>query len=102
VQGLINELEQKGYIARKGGKAVPLKTIDSGAQIVNAQARQYMSEFMYNLMGPQGESLAMRLERCRNNRELAEILDVCRETLSSIGKPAKAEELAKAVKNMLA
>ena len=102
VQDMINGLEEKGLVARKPGYPTPLKTIDSGSQIVNTEARQYMSEFMYDLMGPEGESLALRLERCRSNRELSEMLDICRETLSNIGKPAKAEELSKAVKNMLA
>lgn len=102
VQVLINDLEQKGYIERKAGKATPLKTIDDrSAHILNTDARRYMAEFMYQLMGPDGESLALRLERCKNNQELNEMLDVCRETLGGLGKRTTAEEFSSTVKNML-
>jgi hypothetical protein len=102
VQGLIKDLEEKGYIERKAGKAQALKEVDDSAHILNTEARQYMAEYMYNLMGPEGESLAIRLERCKNNKELAEMLAVCRDTINSLGKTATAEEFSNTVKNMLA
>lgn len=52
-------------------------------------------------MEPEGESTALRIERCKSNSEPAAMLDICCETITAIGKPKKAEEFSHAVKTMI-
>lgn len=98
VETLIRDLETGGYVERKAGVIkVPRSTVPE----LNREARKYMAEFMYSLLGPEGESTALKIERCKNNSELADMVDVCCETLTALGKPEKASEFSQSVKNMI-
>lgn len=102
VQGFLRELEEKGYIERKQPAVRTQLPEHGGTEMLNIEARKYMAEFMYSMMGPEGDSLVLQLERCRNNKDLSDMLPVCFETISNIGKPKKAEEFSQKVKSMLA
>lgn len=99
VKGLLDELEQRGYIERRPA-TVPKKQ-DTATEVLNVEARNYMAQFMYGMMGPEGDSLVLRIERCRNNKEMSEILTLCFETISKIGKPENADLFCQKVKNMI-
>lgn len=101
VQALIQDLETGGYIERKAGAPVTVQPVEPDTQVLCLEARKYMAEFMYSLMGPEGESMVLRIERCKNNAELADMLNICCETITAMGKPKKADEFSITVKNMI-
>lgn len=103
VQVLLRDLEEKGYIERRKRGPVPLQSVeDHSMEMLNIEARKYMTDFMYSIMGPGGETMALRLERCKSNKDLADMLGVCRETLAGMGKQEMAQEFEQKVKALLA
>ena len=103
VQVLLRDLEEKGYIERRKRGPVPLQSVeDHSMEMLNIEARKYMTDFMYSIMGPGGETMALRLERCKSNKDLADMLGVCRETLAGMGKQEMVREFEQKVKALLA
>jgi len=88
VPAVLQDLEKSGFIERK--TAAPSPSVPS-AEVLNVSLKQFMIDQMYELLGPEGDAVVVRIERCRNNKELNELLGACRDTMISFGKPKKAE-----------
>lgn len=99
---ILNDLETHGFIERKAAPKPALKAIESTTQLPNMAAKKYMIDAIYQVLGPEGDTMVSRIEKCRSNAELAEMATTCRDTMAGIGKRKKAEDFELRIRALLA
>lgn len=89
---IVSDLETHGFIERKAGPKPALQAAEVKAQPLNTNAKQYMIDYMYKVLGPEADTFVGRIEKCKTNSDLAGLIDSCRDTIRGLGKQNKAEE----------
>lgn len=99
---IVSDLETNGFIERKAGSkpAAPQATA-AKAQVLNVSAKQYMIDYMYQILGPEADTFVGRIEKCRTNSDLAGMIDPCRDTILGVGKQKKAAEFEMKIKELM-
>ena len=98
---IVSDLETHGFIERKDGPKPALQAAETKGPSLNTNAKQYMIDYMYNVLGPEADTFVGRIEKCRTNSDLAGMIDPCRDTIRGIGKQSKAEEFEVKVKELI-
>jgi len=100
---ILSDLEAHGFIERQAGAARPaaLKAVEPSLNALNTEAKKYMIDAIYQVLGPEADSMVARIEKCKNNKDLSGMIEMCRDTLAGLGKKKRAEELEVKVKAML-
>ena len=102
---IVSDLETHGFIERKPSTkpaaAPQAQATAAKSQILNVGAKQYMIDYMYNILGPEADTFVGRIEKCKTNTDLAGMIDSCRDTIRGVGKQKKAEEFEVKVKEMM-
>jgi hypothetical protein len=98
---IINDLETHGFIERKVGQKPALQAAEAKTQLLSISAKQYMIDYMYKVLGPEADSFAGRIEKCKNNSDLAGMIVSCTDTIRGIGKQIKAEEFELKAKELI-
>jgi len=101
VPAMLAELEQKGCIERVQVARVLKEPTVPAVQVINKNAKMYMASYLYGILGPESDSIVSRIEKCSTNKDLAKMLDDCRDILVAMGKRKKAEEFWTMGKEML-
>jgi len=98
---IVSDLETHGFIERKAGSKPARQATESKAQILNASAKQYMIDYMYQVLGPEADTFVGRIEKCKTNSDLAGMIDPCRDTILGVGKQKKAAEFELKIKELM-
>mgnify|MGYP003472176244 FL=1 len=98
---IVGDLETHGFIERKTGPKAALQAAAIKGPVLNTSAKQYMIDYMYKVLGPEADTFAGRIEKCKTNADLAGMIDPCRDTIRGIGKQNKAEEFEVKVKELI-
>lgn len=98
---IVSDLETHGFIERKTGPKAPLQTAEIQVPSLSTGAKQYMIDYMYRVLGPDADTFAGRIEKCKTNSDLAGMIDPCRDTIRGLGKQNKAEEFELKVKELI-
>jgi len=98
---IVSDLETHGFIERKTGPKAALQAAAIQVPALSTGAKQYMIDYMYKVLGPEADTFVGRIEKCRNNADLAGMIDPCRDTIRGLGKQNKAEEFAVKVKELI-
>jgi hypothetical protein len=101
-KSILSDLETHGFIARIAGAKPVLKAVDAASQSLNKAAKEYMIDSIYQVLGPEADSIVSRIEKCKSNSDLAAMASTCRDTMVGLGKKKKAEDLEVKVREMLA
>jgi hypothetical protein len=101
-KAILNDLESHGFIMRQAGAgASTLKALEPSLNALNSEAKKYMIDTIYQVLGPEGDSMVSRIEKCKNNKDLSGLIAMCRDTMSGLGKKKRAEEFEGKIKSML-
>lgn len=100
---IVNDLETHGFIERKAGlKSAPqAQAATAKPQILNVSAKQYMIDYMYQVLGPEADTFVGRIEKCKTNSDLAGMIDPCRDTILGVGKQKRAAEFEVKIKELM-
>ena len=98
---IVSDLETHGFIERKTGPKAVLQAAEAKVSPLSTGAKQYMIEYMYKVLGPEADTFAGRIEKCKTNSDLAGMIDSCRDTIRGVGKQNKAEEFEVKVKELI-
>jgi len=77
----VSDLEANGFIERKAGTKPALHAADAAAgksPTTERRAKQYMIDYMYKVLGPDADTFAGRIEKCKTDSDLAGMIDPCR------------------------
>ena len=98
---IVSDLETHGFIERKAGSKPAPQATESKVQVLNASAKQYMIDYMYQVLGPEADTFVGRIEKCKTNSDLAGMIDSCRDTILGVGKQKKAAEFELKIKELM-
>ncbi len=98
---IVNDLETHGFIERKAGSKSALQAATAKPQVLNVSAKQYMIDYMYQVLGPEADTFVGRIEKCRTNSDLAGMIDPCRDTILGVGKQKRAAEFEVKIKELM-
>ena len=98
---IVSDLETHGFIERKTGPKAALLVAEVKGPALNTSAKQYMIDYMYKVLGPEADTFAGRIEKCKTNADLAGMIDPCRDTIRGLGKQNKAEEFEVKIKELI-
>lgn len=98
---IVSDLETHGFIERKAGPKPALHAAEAKGPSLNTGAKQYMIDYMYKVLGPEADTFAGRIEKCKTNADLAGMIGPCRDTIRGLGKQSKAEEFEVKVKELI-
>jgi hypothetical protein len=98
---IVSDLETHGFIERKTGPKAALQAAETKGSSLNTSAKQYMIDYMYKVLGPEADTFAGRIEKCKTNSDLAGMIDPCRDTIRGLGKQNKAEEFESKVRELI-
>jgi len=99
---IVSDLETHGFIERKAGPKPALRAAEAKGPSLNTNAKQYMIDYMYKVLGPEADTFVGRIEKCKTNSDLAGMIDPCRDTIRGVGKQNRAEEFEVKVKELMA
>jgi len=99
---IVSDLETSGFIERKAGQKKSVAPSSQAAvQPLNATAKQFMIDYMYQVLGPEADTFVGRIEKCKTNADLTGMIDPCRDTILGIGKQKKAAEFEIKIKEIM-
>ena len=101
-KAILSDLESHGFIMRQTGAKPALKAFEPSLNALNTEAKKFMIDSIYQVLGPEGDSMVSRIEKCKNNKDLSMMVDMCRDTMAGLGKKKRAEEFEGKVKALLA
>jgi hypothetical protein len=93
-KAIVADLESHGFIERRAAPKSELHAVENKGPVLNKMAKQYMIDTMYAVLGPEADTFVSKIERCKSNSDLANLVDPCRGTIAGIGKKKMAEEFS--------
>jgi len=98
---IVSDLETNGFIERKAGPKPVLQSIAAKGPALNTGAKQYMIDYMYQVLGPEADTFVGRIEKCKTDSDLTGMIDSCRDTILGVGKQKKAAEFEIKMKELM-
>ena len=98
---IVSDLETHGFIERKAGPKPALQSLEAKGPALNTGAKQYMIDYMYQVLGPEADTFVGRIEKCKTNSDLTGMIDSCRDTILGVGKQKKAAEFEIKIKELM-
>lgn len=90
--------------AAPAASATPATAVRSGSAAGGAptpEALRSIVRALYDALGPHADDLAMRIEKCRTNADLVQLVEKCRDTVQQVAGRRKAEEFMLAANTQL-
>jgi len=100
-KAIVSDLETQGFIERKGGSKPVTQATEAKAQPLNTNAKKFMIDYMYQILGPEADTFVGRIEKCKTNSDLSLMIDPCRDTILGVGKQKRAAEFETKMKELM-
>jgi hypothetical protein len=98
---ILSDLEIQGFIGRKAGPNPVVKAVETNAQPLNTNAKKFMIDYMYQILGPEADAFVGRIEKCKTNSDLSGMIVSCRDTILGVGKQKRAAEFETKIKELM-
>lgn len=100
-KSIVSDLETQGFIERKAVPKTVAQVTEAKAQPLNNNAKKFMIDYMYQVLGPEADTFVGRIEKCKTNSDLSGMIDSCRDTILGVGKQKRAAEFETKMKELM-